>query len=550
MDKLRAFASQLSAFWTNLSGAKRFALIAAVMTVLAGVLLVAGVGSKINYGYLYTDLNPDDAGSIVEKLKERKIPYEVSGGGTSIMVPQEQVHELRLSLASEGLPRGGGVGFEVFDKTDLGATEFEQQVKLRRALEGELARSISTLEGVKGARVHLVLPERKLFARKSEAASASVVIRLANGASFGKREVAGIVHLVSAAVPGLTHDRISVVSTDGVTLHRPNSDGSGAGALAESQADRARELARTLEAEVRTLLERVVGLGNADVMISVELDTSTSEHTEEHYEPTRTALRSEQESVEKTANGEAGVAGIPGARTALPDGAPAEEDPENAPGLVRRSHTKNWEVDRVTKKTLRPAGEIKRLSIGVLVNGKWEEKDGNAAYSARSKEELAALGAVVKQAVGFSEERGDGFHIETAAFARPDAEPPAVPVPPYMKYKLPVIAGAAGLVGLTTLIVAWRIRKARKLAKAKAAAEAKAKAETEAKAKADEERREAEALMAAEELKQLTEGKDSEYGEVARAEALSIAAQDPATAAVVLRRWLALHESSDAAQHQ
>ena len=248
MARLKAVFQQLGKFWAGLSTGKRVALLIVTSGVLIGVLLVATLGSRITYGYLYTDLSTEDAGAIVQKLDALQVPYELDAGGTAIRVPRDRVHALRLELAAAGLPRGAGVGFELFDRSQIGATEFEQHVNLRRALEGELSRSIGAVEGVKSARVHLVMPERRLFAEKRESASASVVVKLQNPQAFGRREVAAIVHLVTAAVPGLSRDRVSVVSTEGLTLNRPVSDTEGAGSGApDLQVEAASGMATAME---------------------------------------------------------------------------------------------------------------------------------------------------------------------------------------------------------------------------------------------------------------------------------------------------------------
>ena len=231
-EKARAFLKQLSDFWAGLPTPKRIALVFFTSAVLIGVSLLSVLGSREHFSTLYSELSTEDAAQIVEKLKTQQVPYQLNANGTQILVPEEKVAGLRLELAAGGLPRGGSVGFEIFDRSRIGATEFEQNINLRRALEGELARSVMSVEGVKGARVHLVLPEHRLFASREESASASVVVKLANSANFGRREVAAVVYLVSMAVPGLSKDRVSVVSTEGLTLHRPNSDASGGGDLA------------------------------------------------------------------------------------------------------------------------------------------------------------------------------------------------------------------------------------------------------------------------------------------------------------------------------
>src|SRR5690606_13102067 len=372
-EKLRSFGSQLLKFWHELPTVKRVALVVVTLTVLLGVLAIAHLGSRVRYAYLYTDLEPGDAAAIVEKLKTQKVPYRLAGDGRALEVPEERVAALRLELASNGLPRGSGVGFEIFDRSQIGATEFEQQVSLRRALEGELSRSIMTMHGVKAARVHLVMPERRLFAARDETASASVVLTLARPADFGKREVAAIVHLVATAVPGLTRSRISVVSNDGVTLHRPSGDDAGF-PDAQHHAELGEELARRLENDVQTQLERVVGPGQADVRVHVTLYRESRERTAEHYEPSKTSLRSEHKVEELSGSSTPGVAGIPGARSNLPEATAEpkaqETQTESTDGLVRRVQTRNWEVDRVLEKTVTPPGGVRRLSVAVLLNGK------------------------------------------------------------------------------------------------------------------------------------------------------------------------------------
>src|SRR5882724_1810894 len=260
-DKALLYLKQLKALWDTLSVPKRLALVFGTVGVLVGVLVISMVSTRETYTYLFTDLTADDAAAIATKLKESKVPYRIDAGGTAVLVPEERVHELRLDMAGQGLPRGGGVGFEIFDKSHLGATEFEQRIALRRALEGELARTISTVGSVQAARVHLVLPERSIFAINKETASASVVLRLRPGRAFGKSEIASVVHLVSAAVPGLTEDRVSVVSADGLTLHRPHSDAGGASGSSgdlEQQVEQERSLAAKLEEQARSLAEKMV----------------------------------------------------------------------------------------------------------------------------------------------------------------------------------------------------------------------------------------------------------------------------------------------------
>lgn len=527
---------QLSAFWTALPTPKRIALLFAVVSVMLAVGAVAVIGSKVQYGYLYTSLDTKDAAAIAQKLNELKVPHKIDAGGTAIRVPEEQVHSLRLELAGNGLPSGGGIGNEIFDQTRLGATEFEQEVNLRRALEGELSRSISTIAGVDAVRVHLVIPKRRLFAAKSEGASASVMLTLRNQHDFGRHEVAAIVHLVSMAVPNLRADRVSVVDSKGATLHRPEGEQQGLVA-SEGRSAEMREAERRVEERVRTLLERAAGPNAVDVRVKLDVDSATRERTEEHYDPTRNVLRSEH-AVEELTNAEGeSVAGIPGAQTNLPDVEPSLQPTAEDMGgnVARRSHTRNWEVDRVVEKILLPAGDVKRLSIAVLVDGKYEMREGESVYVPRTLEELEVLRNVVKGAVGFDAERGDTIELQSARFHRDRDElgttTPALPEPEWKQYLLPGLAGLGVLLLLSGVVLVWRTRRERLAA-----------IQRERALQAELEGEERHRLMEAEArlLEQQANGGDftPEFALQRRKEALEIAASDPATAAVVLRDWL------------
>lgn len=544
-EKVTGFFASLKKIWGKFSTIQRVALIGVTVLVLVGVSAITLVNSHVRYGLLYSDLSQEDAGKIVEKLDGLKVPYQLAAGGTAIEVPEEKVHALRLELAKTGLPRGGGVGMELFDKSQIGSTEFEQQVNLRRALEGEIARTIATVEGVQSVRVHLVMPERRLFVKQEDKASASVVLKLKSPDAFGKREVAAIVHLVVAAVPGLSRDRVSIVSAEGVTLHRPLSDANGQSLeAADLQAEQSRNVGAQIENNVKDQLERVVGPGNADVRVSVNLDSSKRERTEEHYDKEKTALRSEQETVEMTGADGASVAGVPGARSNLDDGsgtAPPEENLARGPGggILRRSHTRNWEVDRVTEKTTLPSGDVERLTVAVLLNGRYETRgDGTQAYVGRSKDELTRLEQIVKTAVGFNEKRGDSIKLDTMEFVRPELDAPPAPrgfLPKWAPRWAPYALGGAVLLFfiLTAIVVKRRAKKAKKLAQKALPAQLPG----------------GETTVAAELL-----GRPSTLelppidAAEAKERALEMALRDPSTAAIVLKKWLNAPATSSSAR--
>jgi flagellar M-ring protein FliF len=386
------------------------------------------------------------------------------------------------------------------------------------------------------------LPEHRLFAAREESASASVVVKLANSANFGRREVSAVVYLVSMAVPGLSKDRVSVVSTEGLTLHRPNSDANGASDGADESAEQSRVIASQLESDAQAQLERVVGPGNADVRVNVELNPATRERTEELYEPSKTALRSEHKVEEVSGATEAGVAGVPGAKTNLPDakeGDAAETTPPAGGGGVRKSQTRNWEVQRITQKTSTPPGEIRRLSVAVVLNGRYDKRGDKQLFVPRSVDEVASLSAIVKHAVGFNAERGDEVEVRAVQFARLDTndDPQASdPLAKYRRYLPFAIAGLAAFALLTAVILVWRRSKAAQKKQALALKAAQALSVEQLAGVIDGGKvvqlgtEEARALLL----------EDTPASDEIRARALELAAKDPATAAVVLRHWLSV----------
>ncbi len=536
--------SRTKAWFLALSRPARVLLTSTVALALLFGLAVTYEKASEPWAPLFSQLDREDASTIVAKLKEMKIPYRVEADGTTVEVPESKARELRLELAGAGLPRGGGVGFESFDKMRLGATEFEQRVLYRRALEGELARTIGTLAAVESVRVHLVLPERSVFVSRSEPASASIVLRLRQGRVLGPSEVAGVVHLVASAVPGLEADRVALVTTEGTMLHRPRG---AAGADSEAAGDEpdahmaARTYETALEDRVRTMLERVVGPGHADVRVTADLDPSRVERLEEHFDPTRSSLRSEEQSIER-ASGEADdtVAGVPGAESNLPGGAARGSSaaasasasssgaPESPPPAVRESHTRNYEIDHVTEKRTTVSGALRRLTIAVMLDGTKSDQ----GVVERPRAELDRLAQLVRSAAGASEVRGDMVTVESMPFARPETpdlvEPPVAPRSP-TKLDLAKRWGpyaAAALFALVLLVVVMRRR-------------------TPAVAPALADSQLAAGETAASHLPGVPAAPQLEPAPVAaldmgdlRARAHSRAGEDPATAALVLRSWL------------
>lgn len=519
--------------WQRLSRPVKVLLVSTLLVVLSLAGWLGFRAANEPYAVLFTDLTSEDAAAVVAKLKEQKIPHRVVEGGR-IEVPEARVHELRLEMAGAGLPRGGGVGFESFDKMKLGATEFEQKVMFRRALEGELSRTIGSVAAIESARVHLVLPERSVFASRREQGSASVVVKLRAGREIGKEEIAAIVHLVSSAVPGLSPDRVALATTEGALLRRPkpvapdDAQAQTAG-LAEDQLNEVHALEGNLEQRARAILEKVVGEGHVDVKVSAEMDFAQVERTEDRFKPQQPIMRSEELTVERTGTIDGEVAGVPGAESNLPTGdAPEGDGTTGGAGVVRHQHTRNFEVDRITEKRVSKSGTIKRLTVAVIVDGVAQTTpDGMLEIVPREPEELDRLALLVKSAVGASDARADSVTVDSMSFAANDATavaeaeaaaPAAAPATTVDKIKRWAPYGVAGVLALALLVTALVVRRRRK----------KAKAILEAEIAEAAEKKQIEELPAAAEVPLLSP----------REEALRRAEEDPATAALVLRAWL------------
>jgi flagellar M-ring protein FliF len=528
LARARTLAESGLAWFRALSKPVRAMAIGTTVATLALVVWLSMRAANEPYAVLFSQLDRDDAGAIAAKLKELKIPVKLSPDGSIIEVPEARVAELRLELATAGLPRGGGVGFESFDKLRLGATEFEQRVQFRRALEGELSRTISTVAAVQSARVHIVLPERSVFVSRREAAGASIVVKLRPGRAVGAAEVAGIVHLVASAVPGLAAEAVTLVTTEGVMLHRPRKPSEdGAAGLDPNEPSPARALETTTEERVRAMLDRVLGPGHADVRVSAEYDLSRVERTEDRYDPKTTVLRSEESTVERNTENDANApAGVPGAESNTPGGAaPVGEAADKKTGIVRESHTRNFEVDHVTEMRITNGGTLRRVTVAVVVDSAHEA----GKTVPRTKEEMEKLSALVRSAVGADDRRGDVVTVETVPFTVAEAEAPPPPTPfARVIEKIPpkwITIGSAAMPALGLLLGIIGVMRRRK-SKKEDAITAKELA-TSAAATATPPVLTGEAPVPA-----LEDGRDH------RREAHEKAAADAATAALVVRHWL------------
>ena len=368
---------------------------------------------------LYADLDPSEAGQIAARLEQQNIPYRIAGGGTQILAQSDKTAQLRIQLAEAGLPTGGSIGYEIFDKTQsLGTSNFVQSINQVRALEGELSRTITAIQGVRAARIHLVLPKREVFSRERQEPSASVVLRMKGSGRLDKPQVQAIQHLVAAAVPDLKPSRISIIDDRGNLLARGGDTNSSQLASANAEEMRIAYEQRVARA-VETLLERSGGIGKVRAEVSADLNFERVVENSEIFDPSSQVVRSTQTVEENSATNEnqanQGVTvqtNLPETQGGLNVGGSTASGAKNA----RNEETVNYEISKTVRNTIREAGALKRMTIAVLVDGNYTGSD--RAYQPRPQEELAKLESLVKSTVGFNAERGDSVELVNLPFAQ------------------------------------------------------------------------------------------------------------------------------------
>src|SRR5574337_138738 len=415
--------------WAGLGLAGRALVLLVGGGALAALLWIAFSTNRPDMATLFSQLNPSDAGAIVEELKNSKVSYRVVDGGTRILVPSGVVHETRLHLATRGLPQGGGVGFEIFDRTTLGTTDFVQRLNYQRALQGELARTIGQLKEVTAARVHLALPQPSVFTEQEKPATASVVLNLRPGARLTPEQVRGIVHLVSSSVEGLNPDRVTVIDTSGKLIARPAENGlslTGSGQL-ETQAGVEAELER----RVRTMLDEILGPNKATVRVAAQMDFTSVERTEERFDP-HGVIKSEQRTTETQNSSSTTPAAVTGAASNVPGEIAAQPTSgQNTAKSTKEAETVQYDVSKVFERKVFSPGQLKRVSVAVMVDGRTKAvADGKGGerkdYVSRKPEELEKIKVAVKNAVGFNASRGDEvevveFPFDTSAMEKEQA---------------------------------------------------------------------------------------------------------------------------------
>lgn len=390
-------------FFAKLATWQKISLFSVVAVAIAGViLLLTNTGDNTSYSVLFSDIEPSEGASIVENLKEKNIPYKLKDGGRTILVDSSQVYEQRLELAKEGLPASGGIGYEIFDKTNLGMSEFVQKLNYRRALEGELARTIGSLNEVQKARVHIVIPEKTLFAKDQKEPSASVILHFKNGKVIDNVSISGIQNLVASSVEGMATSGVTVVDFRGKILSAPPLDGTSVTGLTSQQYAQQVEVEQNLTNKVQSLLDGVLGYGNSEVRVSAELDFTQIDRTITDFDPESQVVRSEQNIIDSSKSSDS-------------LSYPAVSMSKGASNQIA-----NYEISKTVSRVIEGVGNIKRLSVAVLINGTQKVTTVNgvpkAEYIPRTQEEIDKLTDIVKNAVGYDVTRNDQVYLENVPF--------------------------------------------------------------------------------------------------------------------------------------
>jgi flagellar M-ring protein FliF len=434
--------SQISNFLSRLSVLQKIVLFGFTFAVLFGLIyIVVKTSNKVEYATLFTQLEPTEAGKIVEKLKEMKVPYKIEDNGSTILVDKTKVYDTRLAIAAEGLPESGVVGYEIFDKTNLGMSEFVQKLNYRRALEGELSKTISSLNGVKKARVHIVIPEKALFEKEQKQPTASVTLQLPGDNTLSKLNIKGIQNLVAASVEGLAPNNVTVVDHRGRIISESDVDPNSVLGKTQTQHEQQIRVEQYLTNKVQSLLDGVLGPGNSEVRVSAELDFTQIERTVTDYNPEKQAVRSEQSNTQSS-------------RTV-----DSLQYPAPNRTVEQSSTVTNYEIPQTIEKIVNGVGTIKRITVGALINGTYRvvEKDGKkqVEYIPRSEEELKKLEDIVKNAVGYDPNRNDQISIVNVPFDTqvPEPEVLAPETPWYLKPDYLRLWGLLAAILITIILI-------------------------------------------------------------------------------------------------
>jgi flagellar M-ring protein FliF len=560
---------QIKDLFVRLSWGQRAMLALAALGVIGGLLALQRWNDERDFKPLVSGLAAEDAGAVAAKLKEAGVDYRLRDDGSTILVPSARVADVRLELASAGLPRSGRIGFELFDKTNFGASEFAEQVNYHRAIEGELERSVMSIREVEQARVHVSLAKDSLYSDQRQAAKASVLVKLRHAAALSPQNVAAICQLTASAVPGLAPEQVTLVDTSGNLLNRPHAagldDGSGNSSSAGA-AEYRRSVEHDLESKIAQTLEPLLGAGHFRTGVSADVDLAVAEQSEEIFDPTKSVMASSQ----TTQDGPAvdGASGVPGTASNLPrPTAKASVAGSSTTNYSRRTENITYQTSRTVKHTRLPQGAVKNISVSVLVDHSLRWEGAKRVVEAPSPAKIKVIHDLVAAAVGLNNERGDQLVVEAFPFestlnaepvilnppVAPSAQPPSS-LPAWLQALMAqknfaLMAAAAGA-ALMALVVGFMVilrRTKKKKAELTPALEAgkprqigPTPAEVErqiedrlAEQSAEHARKEVEALMALKLPAQTTK-----KTEVLTKHIAAEARKDPTSMAHVIRTWL------------
>lgn len=425
---MSAYIEQLKQLWLRLSMRQQIVVACTAVLLLVGILFASRHQKEQNFKPLFQNVSGEDAGQVVNRLREAGVEFRLADNGTTIKVPAEKLDELRIQMASAGLPKSGRIGFELFDKANFGASEFSEQVNYHRAVEGELERSVMSLSEVEQARVHITFAKNSIFLERREAAKASVMVKLRAGSKLSPQNVQAIAHLTASAVEGLSPNQISVLDMRGNLLSRPKKDDPNGTEPSEAILAYRTNLEKDLLRKIQDTLEPLLGAERFRAAVSLDCDLSSGDQSEETYDPTRSVMVTAQRS--EDGSGTPAPNGVPGTPSNLPRPTSRPGGGPNA-GVYRKMENTTFQTSRVVRRTQFPQGQVKRLSVSVLLDHTVRFEGQKQIIEAPKPERLKAIREVVAAVVGFQESRGDLLTVEALPFdaAHGTMEPPPVPIP-------------------------------------------------------------------------------------------------------------------------
>ena len=428
---METYLAKAKAFIGAIPKGKLYTYLFALVAIVGGSIVGLSFLHKETYHTLFAGLSTEDASMVVTKLKEMKVPYQLGLGGNTISVPKEKVYDVRLMLASQNsLPGAGGVGFELFDKTNYGMTEFMQNVNYKRAIQGELSRTINQMPEVKASRVHLAIPEKTLFAEKEKEVTASVFLKLKPGKGLSKDQVSGIVQLVSGSIENLKPENVSVIDSSGKILYKSGEANSPI-VLSGQQFELQKGVEKRLEESIQSMLDKFIPASKSIVRANVDLNLRKVEKVEEEYLPGKSAVTNEKKSREKSTSQNPKVGGVPGVASNSPPvqtpAAPGQPLPPRQDAAAQKTNESereesqiSYEVSKSVRKIVEPFGDIKKMSLAIVIDGKYETikngKKEELKYTPRSQKELNDVKNLVARAVGYDEARGDKIEVLNIPF--------------------------------------------------------------------------------------------------------------------------------------